>query len=821
MFILKSNTSRTVVLLLVSIMTLLFANAVQATAPDSTDIPFKPAITDHFAVAGSSTATGPLRVNPANPRYFTDGSGKAIILVGSNYWNLFQDGGRTNPPPAFDFDAFLSFAVEHGYNYMKPHVWEQAWHQSYNDDWYIQPTIYKRTGPGNALDGDPKFDLDQFNPAYFDRLRARVIQAGQAGIYVALPLFDRFSVRNGNTMSDQWLGNPFHASNNINGINGDPTNQNHGLDTETLIIPAVTTYQEAYIRHTIDVLNDLDNVIWEVAIEPDGTYSRNGYNAYGWLDHMLAYVHNYEATKPQQHPVLYSVFYPGGDNDKLFASDAEMIAPNASGGFDHDAPALNGTKVVLIDTDHILWTETDGADWAWRVFTRGAGGFAIMDGGYSNYDDQGGGATYPDAENFRYNLGWIRGYANRINLVAMTPRTNTSTCSTGYCLVADGSEYLVYRPASSSNITVNLSAVSGQLPYEWFNPATGGVVKTGMVTGGASRSFSSPFSGNAVLYIGNGTLTTRTPTPSASPTLTSDPLPSPTVTRTRTSIPSLTVTSNPPPSPTATRTPTSGTIPTSTLTRSATPNPQPTIKMGETNILSENDSGNGGLIVAYQTSLSQTATLQSLSFYVAQASGRLQLGVYSDTNGNPGSLIVSTGLFTPAVGWNTQSVNSTSLPAGNYWLAYKPENSSLAFRMARTGNAKWYTSSFGSMPQTFSSSANGGAYHWSFYASSEHKLSSTQHRHQVQQSPQHQSTHPLRPLQPTHLHRIIQALASSRLLQIPRRHPMQVITTVTRRVPQMLTQTTRRLQSIQIAAQTSIRHVLITARISKPTTTTI
>ena len=305
--------------------------------------------------------------------------------------------------------------MEHGYNYMKPHVWEHAWHRSNEHDWYTQPTIYKRTGPGNALDGDPKFDLNQFNDEYFDRLRARVIKARQAGLYVGLPLFDRFSVHNGNTMRDQWLGNPFHAGNNINGIDGDPAKQGNGLDTETLIIPAITAYQEAYIKHVIDVLNDLDNVIWEVAQEPDGTYSRNGYDAFGWLDHMLEYIHSYEAAKPKQHPVLYSVFYPGGNNDVLFASNAEMIAPNGDGGFYHDCPPLDGKKVVLIDTDHIAWTETNDADWAWRAFARGAGGVAIMDGGYSDYDDQGGGARYNDAENFRYNLGWILDYANRVN----------------------------------------------------------------------------------------------------------------------------------------------------------------------------------------------------------------------------------------------------------------------------------------------------------------------------------------------------------------------------------------------------------------------
>ena len=31
----------------------------------------------------AAIATGPLRTNPANPRYFTDGSGKAIYLTGS------------------------------------------------------------------------------------------------------------------------------------------------------------------------------------------------------------------------------------------------------------------------------------------------------------------------------------------------------------------------------------------------------------------------------------------------------------------------------------------------------------------------------------------------------------------------------------------------------------------------------------------------------------------------------------------------------------------------------------------------------------------
>jgi hypothetical protein len=38
---------------------------------------------------------------------------------------------------------------------------------------------WSRTGPGKAKDGKPKFNLDSFDQTYFDRLRERVIAAGE------------------------------------------------------------------------------------------------------------------------------------------------------------------------------------------------------------------------------------------------------------------------------------------------------------------------------------------------------------------------------------------------------------------------------------------------------------------------------------------------------------------------------------------------------------------------------------------------------------------------------------------------------------------
>jgi hypothetical protein len=165
---------------------------------------------------------------------------------------------------------------------------------------------------------------------------------------------------------------------------------------------------------------------------------------------------------------------------------------------------------------------------------------------------------------------------------------------------------------------------------------------------------------------------------------------------------------------TPTRTPT-GTSPTITPTPTSTVPGGMTI--GETNILSTDDSGNGNLLVAQQAFLSQSATIQSLSFYVASPSGQLRLGIYDDAGGNPGTLRAQTAAFTPSVGWNTQNVLSpVLLPAGTYWLAYLPQSNNLHFRVAMTGSARGYSYSFGAMPTTFSSSPLSAAVHWSLYA---------------------------------------------------------------------------------------------------------
>jgi hypothetical protein len=486
-----------------------------------------------FVLQVSSAATGPLRVDPANPRYFIDGSGKAILLAGSHTWFTMQDTGASDPPPPFDYNTFLDFVQARGYNFFRTFVWEESWFPGIGQpgDYRFLPNVYMRsTGQGTAKDGHPKFDLDQFNQAYFDRIRARVIQAGQRGLYVSLMLFEGFSVKDkqGSGISP-YPGHPYNAANNINQIDGDPNHTGDGGQIQTLKIPAITAYQEAYVRKLIDTVNDLDNVLFEICNESEANQDN-----IDWQNHFIDFIHAYEAGKPKQHPVGFTVPWPGGNNAVLFASHADWISPNGDGGYDSNPPANDGKKVIISDTDHI-WGLGGSADWVWKSFTRGLN--PIFMDPYSNYASiiwQGQlSPNSPTTISVRANLTYILKYANRMNLEMMTPRADL--CSSRYCLAnpaANGAEYLVYLPSGAtatrfldklvnkvastylspnSQVSVDLSATTEQLSVEWFNPNTGQTIAGGTVSGGSSHSFTAPFNGSAVLYIYSTSLPTPRP----------------------------------------------------------------------------------------------------------------------------------------------------------------------------------------------------------------------------------------------------------------------------------------------------------------------
>jgi hypothetical protein len=125
----------------------------------------------------------------------------------------------------------------------------------------------------------------------------------------------------------------------------------------------------------------------------------------------------------------------------------------------------------------------------------------------------------------------------------------------------------------------------------------------------------------------------------------------------------------------------------------------------------------GNQLVAQRVTLSQSATIQSLSYYVSTTGGQLRLGIYTNSVNAPGTLVADTAAFTPAAGWNTQPVlTPTTLPAGTYWLVFLPQNNTLAGRLAVSGTGRYSAYSFGAMPTAFPSSSMADTFRFSLYA---------------------------------------------------------------------------------------------------------
>ena len=445
-----------------------------------------------------SPATGPLTVSRRNPRYFTDDprTGRAVYLTGTETWAVLQDQGPGDPPPAFDWEGYLDTLVTLNHNYIRLYSWEQAdWTAETKGEYRFAPLPFLRTGPGLALDGKPKFDLTRFDPAYFDRLRARIQEAGRKGIYVGIMLFDGWSIEDKDFGADTpWKGHPFNRANNVNGIDGDPHFHDDGKETHTLEIPAVTRIQEAYVRHVIDAVNDLDNVLYEISNESHP-------HADQWQYHMIRFIQAYEATLPKQHPVGMSAEYPDGSNASLFASPADFISPDDSGGYSSaHPPAADGRKVILLDDDHLCCHEPD---WVWRSFLQGMNPLFMDQWGATGNMI---GASQQDARDpqwplLRRYLGYTLTYANRIPLERMTPHGELST--SGFCLADPDDphpQYLVFLPDERS-VTVNVSAARGPLTVEWFSPGENEVLIADPVQGGSPRLLRAPFGGSVVLYL--------------------------------------------------------------------------------------------------------------------------------------------------------------------------------------------------------------------------------------------------------------------------------------------------------------------------------
>jgi len=436
-------------------------------------------------------ADGTLRVHPYNPRYFTDGSGKAIYLGGHQSFNDLQDkvggdllgGYHSGDLLVLDWNWYVPFVRSFNLNYIRN--WTE-FNLGPSPAGSFPLPFARVSGYGDAKDGQPKVDLYQLNQAFFDRMRSRAIELGNNGIFISYMLFDVYGFSNSR---GQYGANLFNSANNINGIHADVNGDGWGVEFFSNPTSEIQTIQQNYAKKVVDTIGDLNNDLIEVSNEA---------NNISWHYDMINFLKSYMASQGKRIPIMLS---PGGLDgvntyeNWNYSSVANSPADTFSvthhwGSYLTNPPINHAGKPVFMDMDHIQAINNDRSI-PWKAFMRGYH-FTLYDNPFENPWKEDG-----VWQNTRRNIGAVNTYAQKMDLAAMAP--STSACSTSFCLVNPGSEYLVYQPDSGS---FNVSLESGTYSYEWFNPSSGSIEGSGTVFAcGDSQSFSPPFDGDAVLYL--------------------------------------------------------------------------------------------------------------------------------------------------------------------------------------------------------------------------------------------------------------------------------------------------------------------------------
>ncbi|PCH59890.1 MAG: hypothetical protein COC05_05740 [Gammaproteobacteria bacterium] len=465
-----------------------------------------------------------LKVHPDNPIYFQAGdNSQALYLSGAYAARSLQD--LEGYP--FPFAAHLKTLVDNDMNLTT--LVSRVGGSSAG--FFLDPTIYRRSsGSGTALDGGAKFDLTQLNDAYFERLKQRVSDLNDNGVYVIYTLFNSFDgERKQYREYILFEKNPFNINNNINNIDVDTNANDIGEELYRLPLPThIKAIQEAYIKRVVDTLNPFNNVLYEVCNECL-------IDSKDWQIWVSESIKNYQGPKTKQHLVgISGIFYgisnielaqspatdwwqPGAFKpqprslwDRLITLDWRQAKPDSqSAAFElftspPSASGEFGNKPIIFNSDHFRPSAVT-VDWVWKSISRGlhplsyetrnlkkTGAKAHTAGLFLNGER--------DSENVHATIKSTRYFASKMHLQTMFPVRSLS--STEYALADSGEEYLIYQP-DNGPFTVHGLLAKNTYQLEWFNVSLNRTVASSTIPAtGASMNFTPPFSnGPAILYL--------------------------------------------------------------------------------------------------------------------------------------------------------------------------------------------------------------------------------------------------------------------------------------------------------------------------------
>lgn len=434
--------------------------------------------------------TGALRLHPENSRYLLF-RGRPIVLVtsGEHY------GAVVNPD--FQYRRYLETLAADRLNYTR--IFTGAYIEPQGAFGIERNTLApdgsrflapwaRSTQPGYPGGGN-RFDLNQWDETYFNRLHSLLTAASELGIIVEVTLFSSYY---GN-----FSRSPLHPDNNVNQVASIDPRLVQTLDNGNLL-----EHQERLVRKLVHELNGFDNVFFEIQNEPyaDRPVTVLPINPFlldwrqewknrvdladdsslRWQRRIAEIIQDEESRLPNRHLIAQNFGnfrYPLADVD-----DAVSIV-NVHYAYP-EAVAWNYGLGRVISFDESGFSGADDAVYraqAWSFILAGGGIFNHLDYSFYAGAEDGLGANQAPgggSPELRRQLGMLSRFIHGFDFLSMSPDheavLHTPNAVT-HCLSRSGRQYAAYLKGHGPT-TIRMSLPSGQYRVQWIAPDNGSVL---------------------------------------------------------------------------------------------------------------------------------------------------------------------------------------------------------------------------------------------------------------------------------------------------------------------------------------------------------
>jgi hypothetical protein len=439
----------------------------------------------------------PIKVNPTNPHYYLFKGQPTILITSAEHY-----GAVVNK--AFDYVTYFDTLHSYGLNYTRIYpgfLFEPIGKFGNGNTLGVKPENLilpwgRSNVPGYALGGN-KFDLESWDPGYFQRLKDFIAKAGDRGVVVEICFFNA-------QYSDTWPISPLYYENNLQG------GEKYAFqDAQTLRHRDLVQHEADYVRKITQEVNAYDNVVLEICDEaPDiGNPPTPFAEAAQWVKHMVKVVKETEASLPKKHLIAQQMEGPpGGAFDFVGYPNVSIIVTQYvwDAGFQMGGmKALDylygrNKPIELNETAYYpFWYKgdkvADSRVEAWEFMLGGGASFNQLNGVYTVEDPAG---KTPDNAQILTALKSLKEFIHSFDFLKMRP--DISFVRDGippgtYCrgMTEAGKQYSLYHHHSTGGYgsvytatpgdyteELVLDLPAGNYKIDWVEPATGKVLRT-------------------------------------------------------------------------------------------------------------------------------------------------------------------------------------------------------------------------------------------------------------------------------------------------------------------------------------------------------